>query len=104
MLHCLFVTGIKLCMCVVLYLGRTQPSSSDTPDLLTAVVSDHIVQDNAQMLTPLKILTAVQAILTESTVQKVMASYQFKVTGDSGGLYYMDLTSGQSQGMTNKNI
>ncbi|XP_041353837.1 stomatin-like protein 1 isoform X2 [Gigantopelta aegis] len=76
--------------------GHTQPDPSEAPpDLLTAVVSDHLDPDDAPTLAPMKILLAVQAILTESTVQKVAASYQFKVTGAGGGLYHMDLTSGK---------
>ncbi|XP_071113652.1 stomatin-like protein 1 [Haliotis cracherodii] len=46
-------------------------------------------------LTPEEILMAAQSVITESLVQKVAAVYQFQLTGDGGGIYYLDLRNGR---------
>ncbi|KAK6170465.1 hypothetical protein SNE40_018852 [Patella caerulea] len=50
---------------------------------------------SSENMTAADILQAVQAVLTESLVQKVDAIIQFQITGDTGGLYYLDLKHGK---------
>lgn len=44
--------------------------------------------------TPRNLLTAVQTLLNETIVRSIQAVYQFDVSGDGGGVFYLDLKNG----------
>ncbi|XP_067674531.1 stomatin-like protein 1 [Haliotis asinina] len=84
--------------------GHNQPlpveQPSARPDLLKAAAlraEQEEVEGASDLptLTPEEILKAAQSVITESLVQKVAAVYQFQLTGEGGGIYYLDLRNGR---------
>ncbi|XP_046548015.1 stomatin-like protein 1 [Haliotis rubra] len=84
--------------------GHNQPvpveQPSPRPDLLKAAAlraEQEEVEGASEVptLTPEEILKAAQSVITESLVQRVAAVYQFQLTGEGGGIYYLDLRNGR---------
>ena len=46
--------------------------------------------------TPRDVLALVQAVMSESLVRAVGAVYEFNLSGENGGLFYLDLKNGKN--------
>ena len=45
--------------------------------------------------TPRDVLALVQAVMSESLVRAVGAVYEFNLSGENGGIFYLDLKNGK---------
>ncbi|XP_035828856.1 stomatin-like protein 1 [Aplysia californica] len=61
-----------------------------------APYSGHLVLDMPAVnaLTPAEILASIQSALCPTLVQRIKATFQFEITGEGGGTYFLDLKNG----------
>jgi len=59
-----------------------------------AVGSEDVLPQSAP--SPLEVLSLAKSILTETMVRSIQAIYLFKLAGNDGGMFFLDLKNGES--------